>query len=116
MITRGAPASTWAAALSRSVKMPVDSITTSTPRSPHGSAFGPRSAKTFKLSSPAVMPSPVAFTSTGSTPWVLSYLRRGARDRKCVGEGKSVSERVDLGGRGIINTKDTTEETLLQYV
>ena len=36
MMTRGAPASRWAAALSRSVKKPVDSTTTSTPRSPHG--------------------------------------------------------------------------------
>ena len=39
MITRGAPASRWAAALSRSVKKPVDSTTTSTPRSPQGSCL-----------------------------------------------------------------------------
>ena len=42
-ITRGAPPSRWAAALSRSVKMPVDSMTTSTPRSPQGMSAGLRS-------------------------------------------------------------------------
>ena len=40
MMTNGAPASRWAAALSRSVKKPVDSTTTSTPRSPHGQVLG----------------------------------------------------------------------------
>ena len=39
-ITSGAPPSRWAAAASRLVKKPVDSITTSTPSSPHGSAVG----------------------------------------------------------------------------
>ena len=39
-MTRGAPASRWAAALSRSVKKPVDSTTTSTPSSPQGSCLG----------------------------------------------------------------------------
>src|SRR3546814_20825647 len=32
----------------------------------------------------------------------------GVRDRKSVVEGKSVSVRVDLGGRRIINKKQTT--------
>src|SRR3546814_11707804 len=32
---------------------------------------------------------------------------RSARDRKSVGEGKSVSVRVDLGGRRSIKKKDT---------
>ena len=78
MMTRGAPASTWAAALSRSVKMPVDSITTSTPRSPHGRALGSRSDRTLNESAPTEMPSPVTLTSSCSTPWVLSYFRRWA--------------------------------------
>ncbi len=46
MTTRFAPASTWAAAASRLVKRPVDSTTTSTPSSFHGSAVGSRSART----------------------------------------------------------------------
>ena len=47
MITFLAPASRCLAALSRSVNRPVDSITTSTPRSPQGSFAGSRSANTF---------------------------------------------------------------------
>ena len=46
MITRLAPPSRWAAAASRAVNSPVDSTTTSTPSSPHGSALGSRSART----------------------------------------------------------------------
>ena len=42
MITFFAPAFRWARALSASVKMPVDSRTMSTPRSPHGSVAGIR--------------------------------------------------------------------------
>src|SRR5664280_2866000 len=45
-ITRLAPASRWAAADSRVVNRPVDSITTSTPSSPQGNALGSRSAST----------------------------------------------------------------------
>ena len=41
MMTFLAPASRWPLALAALVKMPVDSTTTSTPRSPHGSAAGP---------------------------------------------------------------------------
>src|SRR3546814_15180745 len=33
----------------------------------------------------------------------------GAKDRKSVGEGKSVSVSVDVGGRGIIKKKKRTE-------
>ena len=40
MTTFLAPPARCLAALSRSVKKPVDSITTSTPSSPHGSAAG----------------------------------------------------------------------------
>ena len=49
MRTRLAPASMWARALSPSVKWPVDSMTTSTPSSPQGSALGSLSEKTLKL-------------------------------------------------------------------
>src|SRR6478736_5514176 len=45
--TKGAPASRWAAALARSVKKPVDSTTTSTPRSPQGNSFGSRTWSTL---------------------------------------------------------------------
>ena len=62
MITRGAPASRWAAALSRSVKKPVDSTTTSTPSSPQGSSFGSRSAVIFRSLPSTTMPSSVAST------------------------------------------------------
>ena len=41
MMTFFAPASRCARALAASVKMPVDSTTTSTPRSPHGRSAGP---------------------------------------------------------------------------
>ena len=40
MMTFFAPASRWALAFVASVKRPVDSITMSTPRSPHGSCVG----------------------------------------------------------------------------
>ena len=45
-MTRVAPASRWAAAESRVVNSPVDSMTTSTPSSSHGRALGSRSAST----------------------------------------------------------------------
>ena len=54
MITFLAPASRWARAFSASVKMPVDSRTMSTPRSPHGSAAGSFSARTL-ISRPSMM-------------------------------------------------------------
>src|SRR3954453_8872903 len=47
MTTFLAPPAMCLAAFSRSVKKPVDSMTTSTPRSPHGNAAGSRSASTF---------------------------------------------------------------------
>ena len=62
MITRGAPASRWAAALSRSVKKPVDSTTTSTPRSPQGRALGSRSAVIWSRVPSTSMPLSVATT------------------------------------------------------
>ena len=45
-MTRCAPPSRWPAAASRDVNRPVDSMTTSTPSSSHGSALGSRSAST----------------------------------------------------------------------
>ena len=45
--TRGAPPSRWRAAAPRLVKMPVDSTTTSTPRSPHGRSSGLRTDRTL---------------------------------------------------------------------
>ena len=76
MITRGAPASMWAAALAPSVNRPVDSITTSTPRSAHGSAFGSRSENTEKVWSPTVMELSVWLTAWARVPCVESYFRR----------------------------------------
>ena len=61
--TNGAPPSRWNAALSRLVKMPVDSTTTSTPRSPHGSSLGSRTASTLSVSPSTLMPSSVAAMS-----------------------------------------------------
>src|SRR6476469_9188833 len=46
-MTRGAPPARWAEAFSLEVNTPVDSTTTSTPRSPHGSDAGSRSARNF---------------------------------------------------------------------
>ena len=69
-ITSGAPASRWAAAVSRLVKKPVDSITTSTPRSPHGRSAGSRSLSMRIESSPTRMPFLVAliFSATCRAP------------------------------------------------
>ena len=59
MTTFFAPASRCFCAPSRLVKKPVDSRTTSTPRSPHGNAAGSRSESIFICSPPALMtPSP----------------------------------------------------------
>ena len=68
----GAAASRCLAAFSRSVKKPVDSITTSTPRSPHGSVAGSRSARTLQLlavdDQPVVRrPRPFPGTARGSS-------------------------------------------------
>ena len=68
MITFFAPASMCALAFVASVKMPVLSRTMSTPRSPHGSAAGSRSARIL-ISRPSMMieRSP-ARTSPGYAP------------------------------------------------
>src|ERR1700722_11756034 len=78
MMTFFAPASMCARALGPVVKMPVDSITTSTPRSPHGSLAGSRSARILIDLSPTWMVSPDTDTWYGSVPTMVSYLSRCA--------------------------------------
>src|SRR4028118_1147641 len=73
------PLSTCLRASSALVKNPVDSTTTSTPRSPHGRFAGSRSERTFIAVPPIVMPSPSAVTSSDRTPRMLSYFSRWAR-------------------------------------
>ena len=65
MMTFLAPASMWARALSASVNRPVDSITMSTPRSPHGSWAGSLTWSTL-----TVLPS----MTSESSVWVTSPL------------------------------------------
>src|SRR6266511_4040291 len=79
MITFLAPPATCTLAFSASVNRPVDSSTTSAPRSPHGSLLGSRSASALKVCPPTVISSAVALTSCGSRPRMLSYLSRWAR-------------------------------------
>src|SRR5579872_3949373 len=78
MMTRLAPASTCDMAASLVVKRPVDSTTTSTPSSPHGSAFGSRSVRTFTVAEPTTKPSSVSSTRWRRRPWVESYWSRWA--------------------------------------
>src|SRR5215213_9956997 len=78
MITFCAPASRCLAASSRLVKKPVDSITTSAPRSPHGRADGSRSESTL-TSRPSTDSEPFcSATSPGNRPYTESYFRRCA--------------------------------------
>ena len=63
MTTFFAPASRCLAAPSRLVKMPVDSTTTSTPRSFHGSSAGSRTARPLK---------PLPSTTISSSVWLTS--------------------------------------------
>src|SRR3954471_2765195 len=73
------PASTCSRASAALVKKPVDSTTTSTPRSPQGRLAGSRSDSTFIVLPAILMPSPSAPTSSDSLPRMLSYLSRCAR-------------------------------------
>ena len=82
MTTFFAPASRCPFAFSALVKMPVDSTTTSTPRSPHGSAAGPSrtsSALIFWLPTTMVS-SPSSDTSSSRMPPTESNFSRCARD------------------------------------
>jgi hypothetical protein len=63
MTTFFAPASRCLVAPSRLVKMPVDSTTTSTPRSFHGSSAGSRTARPLK---------PLPSTMISSSVWLTS--------------------------------------------
>src|SRR3954454_873739 len=78
MITFWAPASRCLAAASRLVNRPVDSITTSTPRSPHGRAAGSRSASTLTSRPSMLSASPSCSTVPAKWPYTESYLSRCA--------------------------------------
>ncbi len=78
MMTFFAPASRWALAVDPVVNRPVDSITTSTPSSRHGSLAGSRSARILIDLAPAWMVSPDTDTSCGRVPSTVSYLSRCA--------------------------------------
>src|SRR3954454_11274731 len=78
MITFLAPPSMCALALVASVKNPVDSTTTSTPRSFHGSCAGSRSARIFRVLLPYLMPSSTTEMSSGNRPRIESYFSRCA--------------------------------------
>src|SRR4051812_3949605 len=78
MMTFLAPASRCLAASARLVKEPVDSMTTSTPRSAHGSAAGSRSARILMVLPSTTMPSSVVSTVPGYGPRIESYFNRWA--------------------------------------
>ena len=80
MITFFAPASRCLAAASRLVKIPVDSTTTSTPRSFHGNVAGSRTARPLNPLPSTTMSSSVDDTSYGSRPRIESYFSRCASD------------------------------------
>src|SRR3954447_20650479 len=79
MMTFLAPPSRCTRALWASVKMPVDSSTTSAPSSFHGSALGSRSASALNDVPSTVISSPEYPTSPSSRPRIESYFRRWAR-------------------------------------
>ena len=78
MTTLLAPASRCLRASAALVKRPVDSTTTSTPSSRHGSPAGSRSASILIVCDPARMESPSTVTSTSSGPSTVSYFSRCA--------------------------------------
>src|SRR5258706_815352 len=78
MTTRLAPAVRCFAAASRSVKRPVDSKTTSTPRSFHGSCAGSRTDSTLNSSPSTLIASCVASTRACRLPTTESYFSRCA--------------------------------------
>ena len=78
MMTFFAPPARWRAALSRSVKKPVDSTTTSTPRSPQDRFPGSRSDRTKIFWPSTTMPSRVARTFASRRPWTESLPSRKA--------------------------------------
>src|SRR3954468_964343 len=78
MTTFFAPASRCLAASSRFVKKPVDSSTTSTPRSLHGNCAGSRFSNTLISLPSTIRPSPRTSTSPRYGPRIESYLSRWA--------------------------------------
>src|SRR5262245_49024408 len=78
MTTFFAPAATCLAAASRFVNRPVDSNTTSTPRSFHGSCAGSFTDRTLNDSLSTVMVSSFAATAAWRLPRTESYLKRCA--------------------------------------
>src|SRR3954471_8227907 len=78
MTTFFAPASRGLAASGRFVKKPVDSSTTSTPRSFHGSCAGSRSSRTLISLPSTIRPSPRTSTEPWYGPRIESYLSRWA--------------------------------------
>ena len=76
MMTFCAPASRCFAAAARSVKCPVDSMTTSAPSSFHGSTAGSVSAVTRTLRPSMTSASSWISTTPGKTPCTESYLNR----------------------------------------
>ena len=80
MITLRAPALMCLSALTRSVKRPVLSSTTSTPRSFHGSFSGSLMAETLTSLPFTTSASPLASTVPGNRPCTESYFSRCASD------------------------------------
>src|SRR4051794_8926556 len=78
MTTFLAPASRCLVAASRLVNRPVDSTTTSTPRSFHGSSAGSRTARPLKPLPSTTISSSVEDTEYGRRPRIESYLSRWA--------------------------------------
>src|SRR3954447_14628564 len=109
MITFLAPASTWARALVASVKKPVDSTTTSTPRSDHFSEAGSRSACTLICWSPTRMASSVALTSASSTPRIVSNLSRWAR---ALGSVRSLTPTISMSASPAASRTRTARKKL----
>ena len=104
-----APPARCLAASSRLVKKPVDSITTSAPRSPHGSAPGSRSARTL-ISSPSIaMPPSVTSTVPLYGPEHRVVLEEvGER----LGIGQVVDgDPVDVGARRLRGADDVAADT-----
>ena len=101
-MTNGAPPSMWRAAPSLEVNTPVDSTTTSTPRSPHGSLSGSRSPRTFSTSPSTEIPPSTAEILFGSCPSTESYFNRWAmvsREPRSFTATKSMSASIALAAR-----------------
>src|SRR5690625_5397506 len=102
MMSFFAPASMCAWALSRLVKIPVHSYTTSTFRSPQGSLEGSRSEVIWIASPLTIILSPSTDTSPGKRPCTESYLVRCARSEEHTSELQS---RGHLVCRLLLETK-----------